>query len=258
MSLLNEIVKKRQKSFKQRFSEAQLRAIKQKMNQAEKPRRFFSAVTTVSPWAIIAEIKMRSPSKGILMPKPEPELWAKRYERGGAAAISVVTEENYFSGNPDWIADIKQHSKLPVLRKDFLTTEEEVLESRAIQADAVLLIAAILNQSTLNMLVEKTLSLGMEPLVEIHDEKEAEMAMQTPTRLIGINNRNLNDFSVNLETTKRLLPLVKNRHVVCESGIFSVKEIKELYASGVKAFLVGEALLTSANPEATLNELRGV
>lgn len=256
-TILEKIVSKRRESFPLRFSKDRLAEFKKSVGSMEKPRPFFEALSASDEWTLIAEIKAKSPSKGKLMAEPDPDLWAKRYERCGAHAISIVTEENFFRGNPDWIRQVKKVSKLPVLRKDFLTTSEEILESRAVGSDAVLLIAAILDLHLLKSLVSEVIRYGMEPLVEIHNRSEAETALATQARMIGINNRNLHDFSIDIETTKKLIPLLKDRHVVSESGIFSSKEVKELYPCGVKTFLVGEAILTSKNPEQKIAELLG-
>lgn len=251
LTILEEIVAKRKKSFPANVS----------VETLEKTRPFYSSLSSPSKWALIAEIKASSPSKGTLLSHPNPKEWALRYERAGVHAISVVTEENYFHGDPKWIQQVKQVSKLPVLRKDFLATPEEILESRVLGADAVLLIAAILKGNLLEKLVLKALGLNLEPLVEIHTIEEAKRALKTKTRLIGINNRNLHDFSVSLETTKKIAPFIKGENpnivLVSESGIFSSKEIKELYPFGVKGFLVGEAILTSRKPEEILADLLG-
>lgn len=256
-SVLEEIVANRKKFFTKLFSKERLKQLEEKLAEIEKPRPFYSSLTSSKEWSLIAEIKARSPSRGTLMSEVDPVGWAKRYEGCGASALSVVTEENYFGGKTEWIAQVKKSSRLPVLRKDFLTTEEDLLESRALGADAVLLIAAILERRILRTLVNEVLRYGMEPLVEVHDEEDVEKALYTGTRMIGINNRNLHDFSVDIATTKDLVPLLSGRTVVTESGIFSSTDVKDLHACGVSIFLVGEAFLTAKNPEQKIAELLG-
>lgn len=252
-TILDEIVEKRRETLAARFSGGRVRALEEEASRAPRARDFFGALSNSAVWGIIAEIKAKSPSKGVLLASPDPRSWAALYENAGAAAISVVTEENYFNGNPDWIGEVKNASALPVLRKDFFTTPEEILECRAIGADAVLLIAAVLEKDRLARLVDEVLALGMEPLVEVHSPEEAEAALQTKTRIIGVNNRNLRDFTVSLDTTRLILPSLKGRLTVSESGIGSRQEIEELFQAGVKAFLIGETFLTAADPKAALS-----
>jgi indole-3-glycerol phosphate synthase len=207
---------------------------------------------------IIAEVKRASPSKGWLCPDLDVTLMVQRYVQGGAAAISVLTEPGYFKGSLDDLETARQSADLPVLRKDFIFDPYQVYEARASGADAVLLIASILSLSELAALIELARMLGMVSLVEVHNKPEVEKALDAKVDLIGINNRNLADFSVDLGTTLKLRPLIPSPiTVVSESGIKSYTDIATLQAAGVDAVLVGETLVSSPDPEARLRELRG-
>ncbi len=208
---------------------------------------------------IIAEVKKASPSKGIIKADFEPVAMARAYARGGAAAISVLTEEKYFQGSLEYlkaIADGLGENRPPLLRKDFIIDAYQVYEARAYGADAVLLIAAILTARELVSLLELTDQLGMAALVETHDETEVAKVVDCGARIIGINNRDLRTFAVNIGTTAKLRPLVPERCiVVSESGISSRGDISYLKGLGVNAALIGEALVTASDPASKLMEL---
>jgi len=205
---------------------------------------------------LIAEVKQASPSRGVLSPNLNPTKLAQTYAEGGAAAISVLTEANYFMGSIDHLAAIREVVKLPLLRKDFVFDPYQVYESRAYGADALLLIAAILSQKQLEELVSLSRNLGLECLVEVHNEGEVEKAVLSEAEIIGINNRDLNTFTVDIDTTHRLRPLIpQKRIVVSESGIKSRKDIEKLGKWGVDAILVGEALVTAGDVLAKMKEL---
>ncbi|MFQ5428512.1 MAG: indole-3-glycerol phosphate synthase TrpC [Thermodesulfobacteriota bacterium] len=224
---------------------------------AAPPGDFFAALSGTG-LKIIAEVKKASPSKGIIRADFDPQALALAYERSGAAAISVLTEEKFFHGKLDYIRLVKDHVRVPVLRKDFILDELEVYESRMLGADAILLIAAILEPGHLADLIALTEDLSMTPLVEVHDRGELEAAVKAGARLIGINNRNLKTFKTNIATTRDLAPLVpEGRVIVSESGINTVEDIKTLMTSGVKAFLVGEALVREKDVGMKLRELLG-
>lgn len=208
--------------------------------------------------AIIAEIKKASPSAGLIRPGLDVKEIALEYERAGAAAISVITEERYFLGGMHFLTEARAATSLPVLCKDFLVDPVQILEARAAGADAVLLIMALLDDGTVGQLLELSHSLGMACLMEVHDEHELNRALATHARIIGINNRNLQTFQVNLENTLRLRPLVPtNRLVVSESGIHRGADLERLAAAGVQAVLIGTTLMRAANPGEKLRELRG-
>lgn len=209
--------------------------------------------------ALIAEIKKASPSVGSIRPDFDPPSLALAYANGGAACLSVVTDVTYFHGKDDYIEQVKELCPLPVLRKDFIFDPYQVYESRAIGADAILLIKSILSIGQVNSLAALAKQLGMEVLLEVHNEKEVDEALTTDIQLIGINNRNLKTFEVSLDTTLKLAPklLKKKKIVVCESGIGSSADIQKIQ-KGCKtyAFLVGESLMRQPDVEtATLRLL---
>ena len=203
--------------------------------------------------SIIAEIKKASPSKGLIAVDFRPLETALEYEQNGASAVSVLTEQNFFLGSLGFLTQIKGSINLPVLRKDFLVDEYQLYESRAAGADAVLLIVACLNKQKLSSFIGISRQLGLETLVEVHDSKEAATALEAGARIIGINNRDLKTFKVNLKTTETVMARIpKNVITVSESGILFPRDIEYLGRLGVKAALIGEALMRSGNPGKTL------
>ena len=222
------------------------------------PRGFIRALTEAPGLAIIAEAKKASPSKGVIQPDFDPVRIARNYQAGGAHCLSVLTDVDFFQGALAYIPQVREAIELPVLRKDFIIDPLQIEEAKAVGADAILLIAAILDLEQLRDFRLQAESLGMDVLVEVHDERELEEALAAEGRLIGINNRNLNDFSVRLETTFRLLPKVpKEIPVVSESGIASVADIRRLQAAGVKAALIGESLMRAGQQDQLLREFLG-
>jgi len=206
--------------------------------------------------AVIAEMKQASPSRGVLRPVYDPAAIAGRYEAGGAACVSVLTDREFFMGASEHLRAARGACKLPVLRKDFIVDPYQIAEARALGADAILLIAAALDDARLAALEATAASFGMAVLVEIHDAEELARALKLATPLIGINNRDLKTFEVRLETTLDLLPQVPpERLVVAESGIIAPSDVERLRGAGVKAFLVGEAFMRAADPGAALASL---
>ena len=203
--------------------------------------------------SIIAEVKRASPSKGLIAACFRPVETALEYEKHGASAVSVLTEETFFLGNLGYLTAIKGRIKLPVLRKDFLVDEYQLYESRAAGADAVLLILACLNKNKLSSFIKTTRQLGMDALVEVHDTEEAKTALSCGARIIGINNRDLRTFKIDLKTTETIMAGVpKNILTVSESGIISPGDIKRLGKLGVRAALIGETFMRSGSPGKTL------
>jgi len=205
---------------------------------------------------VIAEFKRRSPSAGVIRAGSSPRETVGAYERGGACAISVLTEESGFGGSLADLSEARAATELPILRKDFIVDAYQLHEARAVGADAVLLIVAALEQSTLVALHHQARELGLEVLVEVHDETELARALSVRPALLGVNNRDLRDFSVDVGRTLHLLPGVPTGvPVVSESGIGDGRQLRELSAAGVSAVLVGEALMRAPDPEAALRAL---
>lgn len=222
------------------------------------PRDFFDALKNGEEPVIIAEIKKASPSAGVIRPDLDVAAIAASYEKGGAAAISVITEEDFFQGKLEYLRQAREVSRLPLLCKDFIIDPIQVLAARAAGADALLLVTAVLEQDLLVSLLSTARSLGMGCLVEVHNEDELARVLETDARIIGINNRNLQTFEVKLETTLRLRPLVpEDRLVVSESGIDKRADLESLAAVGVDAVLVGTTLMQAIDPVQKLRELRG-
>lgn len=205
---------------------------------------------------VIAEIKKASPSRGVLRPIFDPAAIARRYEAGGATCLSVLTDHEYFQGCREDLAAARAACSLPVLRKDFVLDEYQVYEARSLGADCILLIVAALEDAQLAALEAAARELGMGVLAEVHDAAELDRALQLATPLIGINNRSLRTFGVDLGTTLDLLSQVPSeRLVVTESGILTPADVTRMRAAGVQAFLVGEAFMRAADPGAALRDL---
>jgi indole-3-glycerol phosphate synthase len=205
--------------------------------------------TEVGRSAVIAEIKKASPSKGVLRPDFMPADIAQSYAEHGAACLSVLTDRQFFQGEPDYLKQARASCDLPVLRKDFMIDPYQIYESRAMGADAVLLIAACLDDAQMRDLEALALSLNMAVLVEVHDEQELDRALALRTPLLGINNRNLKTFEVSLETTIGLRARVPaDRLLVTESGISTAADVTRMRQAGVHAFLVGEAFMRAEEP----------
>lgn len=209
-----------------------------------------------SSFAIIAEIKPASPSKGVIRPDVDVETWAKLYEKGGAKAISILTDVHYFKGKAENLIQARQSVSLPVLRKDFIIHPLQVFESKRLGADLILLIAACLSRDELRDLTQLAHELKMEVLVEVHDEREVEAALECKADILGINNRNLNTFQTDLTTTERLRPMIPQEiPVIGESGIHSPKDAKRMAEAGVQGVLIGEYLMRKENPEWAIKEI---
>ncbi len=208
--------------------------------------------------AIIAEFKRASPSAGWIGRDADPAAIARAYELGGAACMSVLTDVEYFRGSDADLQAARAACTLPVIRKDFVVDEYQVFETRALGADAMLLIAAALDDVRLRDFSALGAELGLSVLVEVHDQAELERALAVPGRLLGINNRDLHRFETRLETSEQLAPQVPSeRIVVAESGLHTRADIERMQAAGIHAFLIGESVMRSTDPEQALRELIG-
>lgn len=253
--MLEKIVALKKERVEQRKKVLSLSCLKERIARQRPPLDFVSALSG-DGIHLIAEIKQASPSRGMLNPNLNPTKLAKTYAKGGAAAISVLSEENYFKGSIDYLAAIREVVRLPLLRKDFIFDPYQVYESRAYGADALLLIAAILSRPQLEELLSLSHSLGLRCLVEVHKENEVERALRSKARIIGINNRDLDTFNIDINTTRRLRPLIpQTRIVVSESGIKTRSDTEKLKEWGVNAILVGEALVTAGDILTKMREL---
>ena len=232
--------------------------LRQRLSAAPPVRDFLAAVARPGPIHLIAEVKKASPSKGVIRPDFEPVAIARTYQAHGAACLSVLTDEPYFQGSLDYLCQVRAAVELPVLRKDFIIDPYQVLEARVAGADAVLLIAECLDDESLGSLHEAILGLGMTPLVELYEPKNLPRVLGIGARLIGINNRNLRTFEVDLEHTLRLrCQIPDDRLVVGESGIRRRDDALRLQRAGVHAMLVGESLMAQPDIGTAVDQLLG-
>jgi indole-3-glycerol phosphate synthase len=220
------------------------------------PRGFMEAISQHAPMAVIAEIKRASPSVGIIREDVDLQRIASAYEAGGACAISVLTETHFFKGDLSYLHLIKEKISLPVLQKDFILDPFQIYEGRALGADAILLIASLLDREELKDFVGLVQNLQMVPLIEVHNESDLEKTSNLNLSLIGINNRDLRTFEVDLKTTLRLKREIHSKaKVISESGIKSSDDVRLLREAGVDGILVGEILMRSSNPASKIREL---
>ena len=224
------------------------------------PRGFEAALRTkaATGFALIAEIKKASPSKGLIRADFDPAAHAAAYQQGGAACLSVLTDAPYFQGHEDYLIAARAACDLPVLRKDFMVDPWQVAEARSIGADAILIIVAALDNAQMSEIESAAIERGMDVLVEVHNEAEMERAARLKSRLIGVNNRDLKRFVTDLATTERLVPLApEGSLLVSESGIGSHYDLQRLAGSGIRAFLVGESLMRETDIAAATRALLG-
>lgn len=257
--ILKQILADKADEVDARSGRVPLRELQARIDNAEMPRGFAGrlqlTVESGRP-AVIAELKKASPSRGVIRESYDPAAIAASYERGGATCLSVLTDEQYFQGRAEDLRIARAACSLPILRKDFLIDPYQVYESRAMNADCVLLIAAALNDGMMRELCTLARELRMDTLLEVHDAQELERALALDTPLIGINNRSLHTFETYLDTTLDLLPKIDGgRLVITESGIHKREDIARLRGHGINCFLIGEAFMRASDPGAKLAEL---
>ena len=255
---LKEIIAKKKERIilaKQQLNEDDLKA---KLTGLPATRSFKEAISKLRQISLIAEIKQSSPSKGIIRQNFNLGEIARAYQEAGAQAVSVLTEEDFFSGNPAYLNEVKSIFSGPILRKDFILEGYQVYESRYLGADAILLIADLLTKDKLVQLMQIADSLGLDYLVEVHDEKELKKVLNLKVPIIGINNRNLRTLEVDLKTTEKLFTLVpKDKMVVVESGIKNSQDVLFLKILGTSAVLIGTAFMEAADIKNKVNEVMG-
>jgi indole-3-glycerol phosphate synthase len=263
MTILDEIFAHKRQEVQRQMAEITLAEVQREAEGQPAPRDFSKALRQASleghP-ALIAEVKHRSPSRGVLAPDFDPQRLAEQYQANGASAISVLTDAAYFGGSLDHLRQLaKLEDHLPLLRKDFIFHPYQLYQARAAGADAVLLIAAMLDVETLAELHNLALQLGLAPLVEVHTASELNGVIPLKPPLLGVNNRDLHTFKVSLQTTLDLSPLVPEYAcLVAESGIRHAQDVNILGSAGVDAVLVGEALVTAPDLPAKVRELAGL
>ena len=260
--ILDEIAEHKRQEVAQAKSRRSLESLRRGLADLEdQPRGFLRALhaTADSGWtAVIAEVKKGSPSKGIIREDFDPLSIAETYQNNGATCLSVLTDEHFFMGHLQYLTKIREIVNLPLLRKDFICDPYQIYEARVAGADAILLIAAMLDALQLAEYNALASELHLDVLLEVHDEQELALALETGCELIGINNRNLQTFETNLATTERLLPLIPAKHfVVAESGIACRADVLRLQRAGAKGFLVGESLMREDDIGGKLRELQG-
>ena len=213
--------------------------------------------TDDEPYRIIAEVKKASPSKGVIREDFDPLAIAQAYEKGGANAISVLTEPHFFQGDLEYLAGIRRYVGTPLLRKDFIVSKYQILEALVYGADFILLIAKALSKADLKELLNYSRHLGMEPLVEIHDKTDLTKAIFAGADIIGINHRNLETFEMDMELCHKLIPLIPNgKIIVAESGIYEHGQLEDMRKVGVDAFLVGESFMRQDDVEGAIRKLK--
>lgn len=257
-SILQKIIEAKQEDVIARrvgLGEKELRA---KIRDCEPTRGFARAIriAAAAGSAVIAEIKRASPSSGVIRPDFRPAQIARSYERGGATCLSVLTEVPNFQGADEYLVAARESVDLPVLRKDFVIDPWQILESRLMGADCILLIVAVLGRDKTGHFVELAAEAGLDAIAEVHNEEELEIALEASGTMIGVNNRDLHTFRTDLATTERLRPLIpRDRCMITESGVHSREDVERLRNCGVDAFLVGEAFMRAKDPGEALKGL---
>ena len=254
-NVLDNILQKVQEDLDGRRATLSFEELQRQVEQSPLPRNIMSSFSGRDV-CVIAEIKRRSPSKGELARIAEPEILAECYAQGGAHAISVLTEPHFFGGSMQDLMKVRSAVDTPILRKDFIISSYQLFESRLIGADLVLLIVAALEQQALECLIERSYSLGLTPIVEVHERDEVSRAIDAGAKVIGVNNRNLKTLEVNQHQFLELADLIPSTLIkIAESGIRTGQDLRMYAQAGADAVLVGEALVTSADPKKTVHEL---
>ena len=258
-TILKTILARKRKEVALRSKRHSMADLMERITSVSDSRGFHKAIKKqilLGEAAVIAEIKKASPSKGVICENFDPEFIAKSYELGGACCLSVLTDEDFFQGSDNYLKIARQACNLPILRKDFIIDEYQIFEARSIGADCVLLIVSALNKEKLGELHACALSLGMDVLIEVHNESELEVALELRNPVIGINNRDLHTFEVSLENTYKLLELVPSSvAVITESGICSRADVQVMRDKKVNGFLIGEAFMRADDPGQSLRRL---
>lgn len=254
--MLDKIVEAKRAEIERDLSGMDIAAARAKINSLP-PARDFKAALTKPGLSLIAEIKPVSPSRGVLAEHVDPAAYAAAYEMAGADAISVLTDKEFFGGSVDSLLKAREACALPILRKDFILDERQILQARLAGADAVLLIAAILNDAELTRLFETARNAGLQVLAEAHDEAEVRRLVNSGFGIIGINNRNLADFTVDLAVTERLAPLAPDAVLVSESGIKNCNDARRAAQAGADAILAGEVLMTADDIAEAIKDIKG-
>ena len=259
-TILDRIVLKKHERVRVRLEHRPLNELEKAAHASPPVERDFMQALMANTLSIIAEVKRASPSKGLITEDYRPVEQAQTYARGGAAAVSVLTEQDFFLGSDRHLIDVRAAVPLPILRKDFIIDESQIYESRILGASAILLIAAILPDEVLKRYIRTASDLGLSVLLEVHTMDELLRAIDADAKLIGINNRDLNTFHVDLSTTERLAPMIPaGRVVVSESGIFTPSDVSRCYRSGVRAVLIGESLMReSAEPNRVEDKIKSM
>ena len=256
MDILGEIVSYKKKRIAEKKRKIPLAKLRDRITKLPPARDFKEAISLPGKINLICEIKRASPSSGLICRDFNPKKIARTYERNGAAAVSVLTEEKYFLGDILHLFSVKESVNIPILRKDFIIDEYQLYESRAFGADAVLLIASLLDVEDIVKFIKISKNMGMETLIEVHCEEDLEKALFTPAEIIGINNRNLKDFTIDLNVTKNLMKKIpREKRVVSESGIKRREDVLLLKNTGINGILIGQVLLESEDIGKKLEEL---
>ncbi len=257
--ILQEICANKKKIIKAEKTILSLAELKNSLNNNHSKSLFLKnieAKIASKKLAIIAEIKQKSPSKGILIKNFDLAKIARSYEKGGAVAMSILTDYKYFAGKNEYLKLAKKHSSLPILRKDFIVDEYQIYQSKLIGADAILLIMSILTLDQAKEYEEIASNLGLDILVESHNEKELEQALNLKTKLIGINNRNLKNLDISLDNIEKLRKFIPNDKIaICESGIGSLEDFRKIKKSGINSFLIGHFLIKQQDPALILRQM---